>query len=261
MKPLNLDEVREYVNENVVGFHQQRIKSLEELDLRELLTKNPYLFRAKNIMAAGELITSLLDAFLSSSEEKIFGDFLEGLALFVVQKTCNGHKSTAPGVDLEFFNRSVHYVVSIKSGPKWGNSSQQAKLEDDLKKAVARVKQSSRGANVQPVLGICYGKTKTRYVRGYLKVVGQNFWYLLSENKDLLLQRKITLLRKIAADREELGVTLIGESITGGHRRESKTQTPKSSRFAKAARQWTAARVPVDSPGCGHQRRRIAGFS
>ena len=38
---------------------------------------------------------------------------------------------------------------------------------------------------MQPVLGICYGKTRTRYLRGYLKVVGQNFWYLISEDKDL----------------------------------------------------------------------------
>jgi len=34
-------------------------------------------------------------------------------------------------------------------------------------------------------LGICYRKTKTSYLRGYLKVVGQNFWYLISEDKDL----------------------------------------------------------------------------
>jgi len=50
---------------------------------------------------------------------------------------------------------------------------------------VARVKQSKHGTNVQPVLGICYGKAKTSYLRGYLKVVGQNFWYLISENKNL----------------------------------------------------------------------------
>lgn len=185
MHPLNLDEVREYVNENVVDFHQRRVRSLEELRLEKLLTKNPYLFKAKNIITAGELITGLLEAFLSSSEEKLFGDFLEGLAVFIAQRTCDGHKSAAPGVDLEFFNKDVHYVVSVKSGTNWGNSSQQSKLEQDLKNAVVRVKQSKRGANVQPVLGICYGKTKTSYVRGYLKVVGQNFWYLISENRDL----------------------------------------------------------------------------
>lgn len=185
MNPLNLNAVSEYVNENIVSFHQQKVKSLEELRLDKLLTKNPYLFRAKNITTASELITNLLEAFLSSSEEKLFGDFLEGLAVFIAQMTCNGHKSTAPGVDLEFFNNGVHYIVSIKSGSSWGNSSQQNRLEQDLKNVVVRVKQLRRGANVQPVLGICYGKTRTSYVRGYLKVVGQNFWYLISKDKNL----------------------------------------------------------------------------
>lgn len=185
MNPLNLNEVREYVNENIVDFHQRRIKSLEELKLDKLLKKNPYLFKAKNVTTAGELVSGLLDAFLSSSEEKLFGDFLEDLAVFVASKTCDGHKSTAPGIDLEFFNKGVHYVVSVKSGTNWGNSSQQRKLEEDLRNAVIRVRQSKHGANVQSVLGICYGKTKTSYVRGYLKVAGQNFWYLISENAAL----------------------------------------------------------------------------
>jgi len=185
MNNIDLDIVRQYVNENIVDFHKRRIKSLEELKLRKLLKKNPYLFKAKNIETAGDLVSGLLEAFLSLSEEKLFGDFLEHLAVFVAGKTCNGHKSTASGVDLEFFNKSIHYVVSIKSGTNWGNSGQQDKLEENLKNAVARVKQSKQGINVQPVLGICYGKTKTSYVRGYIKVVGQNFWYLISENKNL----------------------------------------------------------------------------
>jgi len=185
METLNLDEVREYVNNNIVDFHQRRIKSLEGLKLTKLLRKNPYLFKAKDITTAGQLVESLLDAFLSSSEEKLFGDFLECLAVFIAGKTCGGHKSAATGVDLEFINNGIHYVVSIKSGPSWGNSSQQNKLQQDLQKAVATVKQARFGTNVQAVLGICYGKTKTSYLRGYLKVVGQNFWYLISENKDL----------------------------------------------------------------------------
>ena len=185
MEKLNLDDVRVYVNGNIVDFHQRRIKSLEDLTLNKLLKKNPYLFKAKNITTAGQLIEGLLEAFLSSSEEKLFGDFLEGLAVFIAGKTCGGHKSAATGVDLEFINNDIHYVVSIKSGPNWGNSSQQNKLQQDLQKAVATVKQARFGTNVQAVLGICYGKTKTSYLRGYLKVVGQNFWYLISENKDL----------------------------------------------------------------------------
>lgn len=185
MEKLNLDDVRAYVNENIVDFHQRRIKSLEDLTLNKLLKKDPYLFKAKNITTASQLIEGLLEAFLSSSEEKLFGDFLEGLAVFIAGKTCGGRKSAATGVDLEFINNDIHYVVSIKSGPNWGNSSQQNKLQQDLQKAVATVKQARFGTNVQAVLGICYGKTKTSYLRGYLKVVGQNFWYLISENKDL----------------------------------------------------------------------------
>lgn len=185
MNPLGLDDLCTYVNENIGEFHEHRLHSLRNLELNELLGKNPYLFRAKNITLVSDLIIGFLDTFLSLSEGKLFGDFLEGLAVYVAQRTCNGHKSTAPGVDLEFFNNDTHYVVSIKSGPQWGNSSQQDKLQQDLQNAVARVKQARRSPNVQAVLGICYGKTKTRYLRGYLKVVGQNFWYLISENEDL----------------------------------------------------------------------------
>ena len=186
MEPLNLQRVEEYVNENIVSFHKSRMKSLEELELSKLLSKNPYLFRAKNVTDAGELINGFLDARLSSSEEELFGTFLEGLALFVAGETSGGHKSTASGVDLEFFNNGTHYVVSVKSGPNWGNSSQQNQLEQNLKDAERRLKQSHQSLKVQPVLGICYGKTRTAYLRrGYLKVVGQNFWYLISENRNL----------------------------------------------------------------------------
>lgn len=185
MNPLDIDKVCDFVNNNIVKFHEHKIKSLDELKLNKLLRKNPYLFKAKYVSTAGDLISGLLDAFLSSSEEKLFGDFLEGLAIYISEMTCNGHKSTAQGVDLELFKDGIHYIISIKSGPNWGNSSQQSKLEQDLRNAVARIKQSNRNANVQPVLGVCYGKTKTAHLRGYMKVVGQNFWYLISDNEDL----------------------------------------------------------------------------
>lgn len=185
MKPLSFLVVRDYVSNHIVDFHQRRIWSIEKLTLEKLLRKNPYLFRAKNINTAHELISGLLEAFLSSSEEKLFGDFLEGLAIFIAQQTCDGHKSSAAGVDLEFINKGVHYIISIKSGPNWGNSSQQSKLELDLQKALARLRQLDRNVNVQAVLGICYGNTKTSFLRGYMKVVGQNFWFLISENPNL----------------------------------------------------------------------------
>lgn len=186
MKALDLGEVCKYVNEHIVDFHQWRIRLLENLKLGNLLKKNPYLFKAKNVTKAQDLVEGLLDARLSSSEERLFGDFLEDLAIFIVGQTCGGHKSTAQGVDLEFMNAGIHYIVSVKSGPNWGNSSQHKKLAQDLRDAVIRVKQSRVATRVEPVLGICYGKTRTSYTKaGYLKVVGQSFWYLISESKDL----------------------------------------------------------------------------
>ena len=123
--------------------------------------------------------------FLYSSEEKLFGDFLEDLAIYVSQLIYSGHKSSAAGIDLEFNDGKVHYLVSIKSGTSWGNSSQIRKQEENFQKAIAVMKQSHLSLNVQPVLGICYGKTRTTFLRGYMKVVGQNFWSLISGNKDL----------------------------------------------------------------------------
>lgn len=185
MEPLNLPAVEEYVNENISVFHEGRLDSLQTLDMRRLLRKNPYLFRAKNILTASEMVEGFLDAFLSSSEEERFGRFLEGLAVFVAEHTSGGHKSTAEGVDLEFINKGVHYVVSVKSGPNWGNADQQNRLENNLRTALIRVQQGDMRANVRAVLGICYGRTRTNYLRGYLKVVGQNFWYFISEDMDL----------------------------------------------------------------------------
>lgn len=218
MNPLDLALVRGYVNNHIDDFHQRKLHSLERLNLGLLLKKNPYLFRAKNVTSAGDLIDGLLNAFLSSSEEKLFGDFLEGLAVFVAEETCGGHKSAAQGVDLEFVHRRTHYIVSIKSGPNWGNSSQHRRLAQDLRDAVTRVRQLRGALNVQPVLGICYGKVRTTFTPdGYLKVVGQNFWYLISENPDLYtdIVEPIGYRAKEHNDRFEEGRAALQNKLTG----------------------------------------------
>ncbi len=182
MKSLNLKEVSKFVQDNIATFHQNRLKSLEDTNLHSLLhKKNPYLFRAKNIVTAQELVISLLDAKLSASEEKIFGDFLEDLAIFVAQKTVNAQKSSSGGIDFEFRKGNKIVVVSVKSGLNWGNSSQWNALETDFKRVQKVLMQSSHVNNVQCILGIGYGKAKTTLKRGIiLQICGQNFWYMIS---------------------------------------------------------------------------------
>lgn len=186
MEPLNINEVCTYVNENIDHFHTHRIEIISRLTLSTLISKNPYLFRAKNVTKASELIEGTLDAFLSSSEEKLFGDFLEELAIFIASKTTGGHKSASGGMDLEFEHEGIYNVVSIKSGTNWGNSSQHARLALDFANAERRLRQSSHAKTIQKILGICYGKTKTATSNGgYIKMVGQNFWTYISDNKNL----------------------------------------------------------------------------
>ncbi len=186
MEPLDTESVNKYVNANIAKFHEARLNSVKNLKLAKLLKKNPYLLKAKNLESASDLISGLLEALLSSSEEELFGRFLEGLAVFVAQQTSGGHKSAASGLDLELFKGDCHYVVSVKSGTNWGNSSQHSKLAQDLRDAVIRVRQLERSARIESILGICYGKTRTaRHRQGYLKIVGQNFWYFVSGSKEL----------------------------------------------------------------------------
>ena len=186
MNDISLDEITYYVSANITEFHNAKLKRLNEINLKTLITKkNPYLYRAKDILVAGDFVKSVLDAFLTSSEEKQFGDFLEGLVIFIASKTLNGTKSSAKGIDLEYTKDEVHYLVSIKSGPNWGNSSQYATLERNFKNAITILKQSKHTVNVQPVLGMCYGRSKRSFPRNFMKIMGQEFWYEISGNMEL----------------------------------------------------------------------------
>ena len=117
--------------------HQRhrKLQSLKKLKLEKILKrKNPYLFKAKNV-APQDLTKGILDAHLSSQEETVFGEFLEGLAIFVCNEVWGGRKSSAEGIDLEFERDKKLYIVSVKSGPNWGNSSQIQRMKDNFRKA------------------------------------------------------------------------------------------------------------------------------
>ena len=154
MIPLNLNDVVLYVENNIGGFHKRRLQSLEGLKLTSILKrKNPYLFKAKNLNDPHDLVKGLLDAHLSSQEEAIFGEFLEGLAIFICHSVYGGKKSSAEGIDLEFEQGDCLYIVSIKSGPSWGNSSQIKRLVDNFRKATRILRTSGAKAKIVAVNG------------------------------------------------------------------------------------------------------------
>ena len=186
MKPITQQEITDYVETNIQDFHQRRLDKLQKLKLMDVVRrKNPYLFKTKNISTVPEFVTTILDAHLSSQEETIFGKFLEEFAIFISSQVYGGQKSAAEGIDLEFEKDNTRYIVSIKSGPNWGNSSQIKKLRDNFRQAKRILGTNRLSTNVVAVNGCCYGKDGTPDKGDYLKLCGQQFWKFISDDDNL----------------------------------------------------------------------------
>lgn len=186
MPQLNLGDVSNYVEQNIGVFHQKRIASLDSLRLSTVLKrKNPYLFKAKYMLTAEQIVRGLVDAHISSNEETVFGDWLEGFAIFINTRVYGGWKSGIPGIDLEFDRDDCRYIVSIKSGPNWGNSGQIRKMTDNFRSAKKTLRTSNSGIQVVAVNGCCYGRDKNPDKGDYFKFCGQDFWAFISGESEL----------------------------------------------------------------------------
>jgi len=190
MKQLNLKDVTQYVENNIGEFHQKRLDKVNSIKLKEVLkTKNPYLFKAKNVATANEIVEGIINAFLSSSEEGIFGNWLERLAIYINDSVYRGRKAGIDGIDLDFDNDGQRYLVAIKSGPNWGNDSQVKKMIDQFNTARKRLSTSGAKVAIVCVNGCCYGKSneKSEYkAKGnYYKICGKRFWELISGEPNL----------------------------------------------------------------------------
>lgn len=181
-----IEKIQFYVADNIGVFHNKRIASLDTLRLGKVLKrKNPYLFRAKNALTTNDIVKGIVDAHISSNEETIFGDWLEGLAIFINQQVYNGYKSGIEGIDLEFEKNKVRYIVAIKSGPNWANASQVKKMREDFRKAQKTLRTSNSNLKVVAINGCCYGKQKFSDKGDYLKLCGQEFWEFISGEDNL----------------------------------------------------------------------------
>lgn len=182
-------KIEAFINEHIDEFHENRIHALSKLRLINVLKrKNPYLFKAKNILTCEALITTIVDAFLSSQEETIFGEFLEKLAIFACHEVKGGYKSGIEGIDLEIGDKDIRYIIAIKSGPNWGNSSQINKMKDHFKKARKILCTQNSIINVIPINGCCYGKDRNPNKGDYYKFCGQAFWEFITDDENFYLE-------------------------------------------------------------------------
>jgi hypothetical protein len=159
---------------------------------------------------AGELVRSAVEAFLSAQEETIFGNLMEGFAVFIVQHQYRGKKSSYRNVDLEFERDGTYFIVGIKSGVHWGNFDQINAMRRNF--AAARVSLVEQGMSlpVVAVNGCIYGRDARFYGKSdvaserddsYYKYAGQSFWEFLTGD-DALYHEIIEPIGKAAYERD-----------------------------------------------------------
>ena len=122
-------------------------------------------------------------------------------------------KSGIPGIDLEFDKDNVRYIVSIKSGPNWGNSGQIRKMKEDFVSAKRTLRTSRSRLTVEAVNGCCYGQDNNPDKGDYFKYCGQRFWEFISGNENLY-QELIIPLGQGAKRRNDKFKTLLGGKVT-----------------------------------------------
>jgi hypothetical protein len=111
------------------------------------------------------------------------------LAIFINDSVYQGRKAGIEGIDLDFDKDGNRYLVSIKSGPNWGNDSQVKKMIDQFDTARKRLATSGNKSSLICVNGCCYGKSRVQSeykAKGnYYKICGKRFWELISGEADL----------------------------------------------------------------------------
>ena len=197
------DFIESCIDEELHQKKQEKIRAIKLSDITK--RKNPYLFKAKGLTSASDLIKSIMDATVSSGEETVFGNFLEKIAIFTCSQAFGGRKSSAVGIDLEFETESTKYLISIKSGPNWGNSSQKKKMQDNFIKA-KKVLGTSGGINSKSITcieGCCYGYDARPEKGTHIKLCGQDFWTFISNGNNELYSDIIEPIGKLADEKNK----------------------------------------------------------
>lgn len=91
IEPLNAEydekAVLEAIGTALTEFYTSLTKTLDNINVDKILKrKNPYLYRAKGINSAGQIVGGILSAYVSSSEETIFGNSFLSLSLLSYQE-------------------------------------------------------------------------------------------------------------------------------------------------------------------------------
>lgn len=188
---LNIEPLNNSYNESAVfeavgialtEFYTALTRTLDNIDVDKILKrKNPYLYRAKGINSVGQIVDGILAAYISSSEETVFGNcFFEPIAIVV----SGGQKAVTEGVDITVDKNNTIYSIAVKSGTSVFNADSRKRQEQNFQAAQKRAQQAKKA--FLPVVGYGYGKKKTKVgcEKFYLELAGKDFWEWLTGDPD-----------------------------------------------------------------------------
>lgn len=185
-------ELEQKISELLDDFYHRRIERIKTLKLKHTLKrKNPYLYRAIGVQKASEIVEGLLLAYMSSSDEGIFGDaFFEPLAKFA----SGGTTSPSEGVDVACETETVYAAIAVKSGTNVFNAQSRRRQIEDFKTLENRLRKLQK--HFDPVVGYCYGKKQQskNSKAPFRELAGQAFWEMITGDPEFYL-RIIQLMR------------------------------------------------------------------
>jgi hypothetical protein len=176
-------------------FYQKRSSALNDLKLiKTLKRKNPYLYRAVGVADASDIIEEILRAYISSSDETLFGnEFFEPLTKWVATQTYSSTTQTvttsdAEGVDITITTPTFVMPIAVKSGVNVFNSASKKKQGENFATLCKRLHKTL--LHFDPVVGYCYGRKKqsTRSKVNFKEFAGQSFWMLITDESDFYLK-------------------------------------------------------------------------
>ena len=139
-------------------FYGTLIEKIDGLNIQKVMKrKNPYLYRAKAMQSATEIVDSVLTAFVSSSEETIFGNcFFEPIAI----AASGGNKALAEGIDIMIQNNETNTIsaIAVKSGPSVFNADSKKRQEQNLQLLLNWHSKQKQGT--KRILDIVMGKRR-----------------------------------------------------------------------------------------------------
>lgn len=178
------EELEQKIADLLDDFYKRRIDKISGLKLKDTLKrKNPYLYRAVGVQKASQIVEEILIAYMSSSDEGIFGDaFFEPLAKFV----SGGQVSPSEGVDVVRETETKYTAIAVKSGPSVFNSQSKKKQIQDFQALESRLRKLQK--HFDPIIGYSYGRKKQKKETAYRELAGQVFWTEITGEEEFYIK-------------------------------------------------------------------------